>query len=286
MKKAAFVVWLCSAVSLFGQTSLVDQGRAALSRDPEKAATLLEKAVAESPNNAEAHYLLGSAYGSMAQHASIFGQPGLAKKTHDEFERAVQLDPNLIDARLGLIEYYMLAPGFMGGDREKAVQQANEIKKRDVFDGHRAFATIYRHEKKPELARKEYVDAVKEMPTSAKARYWLGISYLTADKNYKEAAEQFEAAIKVDASYMPAWFRIGQMAALSGTTLQRGEEALQKYLAYTPDHTDPPLYRAHYWLGVIYEKEGRKAEARQSFATSLKINPSQPDVAEALKKIS
>src|SRR5207253_9653669 len=186
VKKTAFVVWLCSAVSLLGQTSLVDQGRAALGRDPEKAATLLEKAVAESPNNAEAHYLLGSAYGSMAQHASIFGQPGLAKKTHDEFERAVQRDPNLIDARLGLIEYYMLAPGFMGGDREKAVQQANEIKKRDMFDGHRAFASIYRHEKKPELARKEYVDAVKEMPTSAKARYWLGISYLTADKNYKE----------------------------------------------------------------------------------------------------
>jgi Tfp pilus assembly protein PilF len=287
MKTTACALTVCLAVSAFGQTTLIEQGRAALNRnDPATAANLLEKAVAQSPNSAEAHYLLGNAYGTLAERASIFHQPGLARKTKHEFDRAVQLDPSHVEARMGLIEFYIVAPGFMGGDEKKAFEQANEIKKRDLLNGHRAFAHIYSLQKKPDLARKEWVDAVREQPGSPKAHYWLGTSYLTADKNYKSAAEEFEASVKLDPAYMPGWFQIGHMAALSGANLQRGEEALQKYLAYTPKLDEPQLYRAHFWLGGIYEKEGKKAEARQSYMTSLRINPTQKDVAEALKKIS
>jgi Tfp pilus assembly protein PilF len=279
-----FTLFVCASTS--AQTSLIDQGRAALLRnDAETAVNLLEKAVAQSPNNAEAHDLLGNAYGTLAEHASIFKMPGLARKAHAEFERAVQLDPNYLDARFALIEFYMLAPGFLGGSEEKAIAQANEIKKRDAIDGHRAFGLIYQHRKKPDLARKEYVDAVKEQPNSPKARYWLGVSYYP-DKNYKAAAIEFETAVRIDPSYMPGWFQIGHVAALSGSDLDRGEEALRKYLTYTPAHDEPPVYRAHYWLGAIYEKLGKKSEAKASYATSLRLNSSQKDVAEALKRLS
>ena len=279
-----FALFVCASSS--AQTNLIEQSRAALQHnDPETAASLLEKAIAQSPNNAEAHYLLGDAYGTLAQHASIFSKPGLAKKARAEFERAVQLDPNFVDARFALIEFYMLASGFLGGDEQKAIAQANEIKKRDAVDGHRAFALIYQHQKKPDLARKEYVDAVKEQPNSPKAHYWLGISYFP-DKNYKAAATEFDAAVRIDPSYMPAWFQIGHAAALSGNDLDRGEEALRKYLGSTPGHDDPPLYRAHFWLGSIYEKQGKKSEAKASYTTSLRINPSQKDAAEALKRVS
>jgi Tfp pilus assembly protein PilF len=278
---------LCCAAVSFAQGTLLDQGRAAMQRNEyETAANLLEKAVAQNPNSAEAHFLLGEAYGSLAQNAIFFKQPGLASKTHREFARAAELDPNNLDARFSLIEFYMIAPGFMGGDEKKAFEQAGEIRKRDGMRGHQAYAYIYTRQKKHDLARKEYVDAVKEQPNSPKTHYWLGISFLTADKNYKGAAEEFEMAVKLEPSYMPGWFQIGHMAALSGANLQRGEESLQKYLAYTPKQDEPQHYRAYYWLGGIFEKQGKKGEARQSYATSLKINPRQPDVAEALKKIS
>jgi len=287
MKTILCVLSVCVAAAAFGQTALIDQGRAALQRnDYEAAVAILEKAVAQTPNSAEAHQLLGEAYGSLAQRVNIFKQASLASKTHHEFERAVQLDPNLLDARMGLVEFYMLAPGFMGGDEKKAFAEAGEIKRRDTLRGHQAFAYIYGRQKKPDLARKEYVDAVRDEPNSPKSHYWLGISFLTADKNYKSAAEEFEMAVKIDPTYMPGWFQIGHMAALSGANLQRGEEALQKYLAYTPKSEEPQHYRAYFWLGGIYEKQGKRAEARQSYATSLRINPRQPDVAEALKKIS
>ena len=280
-----FVAGVC--VIAPAQTTLLEQGRAAMQRgDYETAANLFEKAVAQNPNSSDAHEHLAEAYGSLAQKANIFKQASLASKTHHEFARAAELDPNNLDARMGLIEFYMLAPGFMGGDEKKAVQEANEIKRRDSMRGHQAFAYIYGRQKKPDLARKEYLDAVREEPNSPKSHYLLGISFLQADKNYKSAAEEFEMAVKLDPAFMPGWFQIGHMAALSGANLQHGEEALQKYLAYTPKPDEPQHYRAYFWLGGIYEKQGKRAEARQSYAQSLRINPRQPDVAEALKKIS
>jgi Tfp pilus assembly protein PilF len=214
-----FAVGLSS--SLIAQTTLIDQGRAALNKnDAERAAELLEKAVAATPNNAEAHFFLGEAYGSMAQKASLFKQPGLAMKTRDEFERAVQLDPNLLDARMGLIDFYLLAPGFMGGDEQKAFAQAAEIRKRDPVMGHRAFGRIYHRQKKPDLARKEYTDSVKEQPSSPKTHYFLGAFLFTNDKNYNAAMQEFESAIKLDAAYMPSWFQLGHVAALSGSNME------------------------------------------------------------------
>ena len=53
-----------------------------------------------------------------------------------------------------------------------------------------------------------------------------------------------------------------------------------------PKSDEPGLHRAHFWLGQIYEKTGRKAEAKASYATSLKLNPDQKDVTEALKRVS
>jgi tetratricopeptide (TPR) repeat protein len=253
--------------------------------DDAAAAALFTKAVEQNPKSADAHYWLANAYGSQAQKAGLFGAASLASKTHAEFEKAVELDPNHVQARFGLVEFFAMAPGFMGGSFDKAFEQAAEIKKRDSLMGHRAFAVIYSHQKKPELARKEYVEAVREQPNSAKAHIALG-TIIAVEKNYSGAASEFETAVKLEPAYMPGWFYLGRAAAEGGTNAARGEEALHKYLAYTPKSDEPSLARAHFWLGALEERAGRKAEAKASYATSLKLNPNQKDVAEALKRVS
>ncbi|HKO55615.1 MAG TPA: tetratricopeptide repeat protein, partial [Thermoanaerobaculia bacterium] len=257
---AAVVVALC-AFSALAQNDPFTLGKAAMERnDAEAAVGFFEKAVAAQPKNALYHFWLGNAYGSQAQKANMFSQARLAGKTKDEFERAVQLDPNLLDARFGLIDFYTMAPAIIGGSEEKAIQQAAEIKKRDSLQGHRAMARIYSRQKKTDLARNEWLAAVKEQPTSAKAHNGLAGFYLGVDKNNAAAMTEAEAAVKADPSYMPAWFRVGQVAANAGTNLLRGEEAMKKYLAYKPQDNEPGLADANYWLGMIYEKMGRKAE--------------------------
>jgi tetratricopeptide (TPR) repeat protein len=268
------------------QTPLIDQGRALIEkRDYERAAEVLEKAVAATPKAAEGHYLLGAAYGEQALTASLFSRASLATKSKEQMEQAIQLDPNHLDARMGLVQFYTMAPALVGGSDAKAMEQAAEIKKRDAVRGAAAFAYLYNHDKKPELARKEYVDLVRANPNSPRAHVALAVQYII-DKNYPPASTEVEAALKLDPNYQQAWFRVGQLAALSGTNFARGEEALRKYLAYTPKMNELPLYRAHYWLGQIFEKTGRKAEAKASYETSLKLRPEQKDVAEALKRVS
>jgi tetratricopeptide (TPR) repeat protein len=255
-------------------------------KDAPRAAGLLEKAVAIRPDSAEIHYRLGSAYASIAATANPFKQASMAGKFKAEMESAVQLDANYIDARMRLVDFYMMAPGLMGGSETKALEQAAAIRQRDSFQGHRAFARIYIRQKNFDLARKEYVDAVREQPTSARAHTALGTFVATNDKNYRGAFDEIEKALQLDAAYMPAWFRIGQVAALSGTNHARGEEALKKYLAYDAKDDEPEISTAHYHLGQIYESQGRKAEARQSYATALRLSPGTKTYEESLKRVS
>jgi len=254
--------------------------------DADTAVESLESAVTKKPAVAEYQYWLGNAYGAMAQNANIFRQPGLASKTRASYERAVELDPNLLPARFALIDFYTLAPAIMGGSQEKAMQQAAEIRKRDSFQGHRAVARVYTRQKKLDLARDEFLAAVREEAASARAHTTLASFYALNDKNYKAAFDELDAATAADANYMPAWFRVGQIAALSVSNLPRGEDALKKYLAYQPKDDEPALSSAYYYLGMIHEKQGHKSEARQNYSNGLRFAPKAKFLLEAMKRVS
>ena len=96
-----------TALPIDDADELVAQGRTAIRRgDGERAAELLEKAVALRPNSAEAHYWLGRAYGAIGENAhNPFKQMSIGGKMKNEAERALRLDPNYIDARFMLIAY-------------------------------------------------------------------------------------------------------------------------------------------------------------------------------------
>ena len=108
----------------------------------EQAVEALEKAVLLDGANAEYHLWLGRAYGYSAQRASILWQFPLARKVRVHFEKAVALDPNNIDARADLAEYYLRAPRILGGGKEKAEAQAHEISQRNLEEGLRIWRMI------------------------------------------------------------------------------------------------------------------------------------------------
>src|SRR5258706_10469795 len=80
-----------------------------------KASEFLEQAVARDSTNAECVLWLGRAYGRRAETSSPFTAPGYASKARQMFERAVALDPTNRDAIGDLFDYYLDAPGFLGG---------------------------------------------------------------------------------------------------------------------------------------------------------------------------
>jgi len=276
-----------AAVSLPAQPTPVEQGRAAMSRgDSDAAIDILEKAVAQSPKSADAHYALGTAYAAKVQAGGILAAAKYASKIKEEWLTASTLDPRHVDARFGLVQVYAGAPGVMGGSFEKAFEQAKEIKAIDPVVGHRAYALVYSQQKKPDLANKEYADAIREEPGSAKARGYYGQYLAGVEKNYAAASAEFEAALKLDPQYMAALYHLGRVASLANTNLERGEEALKQYLAHTPKENEPSLASAHYFLGAVYEKEGKKAEAKEAYQAALKLNPTLKQASEALGRVS
>ena len=220
------------------------------------------------------------------QASGLFGAARYASRVREEFEKAVALDPKYVDARYGLVQVYAAAPGIMGGSYDKALEQAKEIRALDPIFGHRAYAFVYSQQKKLDLARKEYADAIREHPDSARARGYYGQYLASVEKDYPAAFAELEAAVTLDPGYMPAYYHLGRTASLSGSNLARGEEALRKYLAYTPKDNEPTHAGAHYHLGAVYEKQGRKDEARQCYRAALALNPSFKQATEALKRLS
>jgi tetratricopeptide (TPR) repeat protein len=217
--------------------------------------------------------------------AGMFKMLPLARKAEAAFARAVELDPDFLDARFALMEFHLMAPGVLGGSVDTARNQAVEIRRRESLAGHRAFAALAVAEKDLDGARNEHLAALEEQPGPAAARYWYGVFLMITTKEYEAAREQFAAALALDPGYRAAQFQIGHVAALSGTSLDEGKAALLEYLEHEPGPSDLPLYRAHYWLGLLNERLGDRPAARRHLEEARKIRPNDKETRKALARL-
>jgi tetratricopeptide (TPR) repeat protein len=86
----------------------------------EEAVKLGEQCVAAHPQVSNCHLALGNALGAKAVTAGIMSAIGYAGTIRDAFKKAVELDPQNMDARFSLLQYYMSAPVIVGGGTSKA----------------------------------------------------------------------------------------------------------------------------------------------------------------------
>src|SRR5262245_18796855 len=135
---------------------------------------MAEKSIALDPRNSVYHQWLGRAAGRKAEVSNPFTAFNLARKVRNEFERAVAFDPNNVSARADLAEYYLEAPGFLGGDKHKARQQADAVSQRDPALG-RYMAARVEEKKGTGQAEQEYKKAI-EASSSDAARYWIELA--------------------------------------------------------------------------------------------------------------
>ncbi len=241
-----------------------------------------EEATEADPKQADYFNWLGNTYGTIAQNANIFKQGLLAPKMKKAWEKTIDLDKKNLDARQSLIQYYLRAPGFMGGSVDKAKEVARQIVTFDAAEGHRQLGDIFANEKKPGEAEKEYQEAVK---ANGEYVFVLANFYLN-QKQYEKAFVLFEEAVKKNPSDFVSIYQIGKSAALSGQRLERGEECLKKYLAHTPAQNEPSHAGANMRLAQIKEKRGSKAEAKKLFETALKLDGTLAEAKEGLERTS
>lgn len=263
----------------------LEQGRALLrSNKLEEAAEALEAAVEAAPGDAEAHHLLGAAYGRQAGAGSMFTKMRLAGKVREHFERAVALAPTNVEYRESLIQFYAQAPAVAGGGVDKARAQAAEIAKLDPVRGDLAYATIARAENKPDEALVRLKAAQAKRPDDPRLALQVGL-VMQEQKKYDDAFAWFQQTVQRDPGAMAAWYQIGRTAVLSDSRHAEGEAALKRYLAGQPAEQDPPHAAAHWRLGMLYELMQRVAEARAQYQAALKLDPEHAESKAALKKL-
>jgi len=249
-------------------------GRIALARQkPGDAAEWFEKAARRDDANALYHYWLGSALGEEAQNANKLRQPFLARRVKASFERAVQRDPTMVEPRLGLVDFYSVAPGVMGGSMTKAREQAGELLKLNPMRGHMAMARIAARERDAAGEEQELRAAIEAAPDSTPPYLNLA-ALLRRQSRWDDAFAIYERWIGIrpnDPLPRALW---GITAGQSGRNMERGERELDFYLANLPEDVSPVTVSAvHYRRGQIYERTGRLDRAKAAYDEAVRLNP-------------
>jgi tetratricopeptide (TPR) repeat protein len=250
----------------------------------EPAASAFEQAVRADDRAAAYHYFLGRAYGAQAQRASMMSRASLARKTKAEFERAVQLDPEFLDAREGLMQYYLQAPGFMGGSPQKAREQAHEVRKRAPYRGALLYATLAARDKDLAGAVRELDGMTRQFPDSTAPYVQLAVLQ-SQQKNWPAVWAAVDRLGRARPDAPAGWYAAGRAAAESGEQLDRGAGALARYLATTPAAGAPTLGAAHWRLGMIRERQGRRDDARAEYEAAVRLDPRLKDARAALDRL-
>ena len=167
----------------------------------------------------------------------------------DAMEKAVAMNPDDLDAREGLFQFYSRAPFFVGGSSAKAAAQLEEIRRRDPDR-----ATV------------------------------LAVIAKTDAKDYAAAFALCDGVLRRHPDDYTALYQYGRTASMSGQNLDRGLACLEHALQFEPPTPTSPLH-THIWyrIGAIQQKLGHLAEAKHAYETSVQLDPSNQTAANALK---
>src|SRR5450432_3387090 len=250
----------------------------------DRAVTWLEKASALDSGSSSAAYWLGRAYGQQAIRGSTLVRIRLVGKIHRAFDRAVQIDPDNIDARIGLVEFFLRAPAFMWGSESKARAQAQTIREREPLHGHRAFARLNEIRKRFDLAAAEYESAIQEFPTRREPFYWIEWSAIDR-RDWPAAFGAMERLLTAEPDDAGPLYEIGKLAALSGLQMPRGESSLHRYLSHEPKGMEASIAMAHAQLAAIHERRGERREAREEYSAALRLDPGLWEANEGITRL-
>jgi len=243
-----------------------------------------KQAVKLNNKNTQYYLMLGNAYMQKAQRVGKLASIGIARKCRRSWEKAVELDATNIEARMSLVGFYSMAPGIVGGGKDKARKQAATILTLDKTRGHLAYAMIYERENDFENCEKEYLAALELSEKKSSILMDLGMLY-KQNKKFELAAKQFESVVKLDSTAIGAYYY------LADNCLQSGEEYLQgiMHADFFIDNLKPndKVNQAwgHLLKGKLYEKLQLLADARKAYQAALERNPDCRPAAKALKAL-
>lgn len=228
-----------------------------------------EAAVSAAPNQSDNYLWLGRAYGMKAAKANPLSAFSLARKVVAAFEQAVQLNPSNVAAMRDLGEYYVAAPGIVGGGVEKAHQLAAKMMPVSATKAHRLLAEIAEKQGDPAKAEAEYKHAV-EAERSAESLVDLAQFYQDR-KEYDQSTATVQAAMRLDRPRDAAAVDAASILITTNRSLPVAEKLLRDYLESPAQSDAAPVFKVHVQLGDLLLQRGDKDGAAEEYKASISL---------------
>jgi Flp pilus assembly protein TadD len=206
--------------------------------DYKKATEALDKAAAANPDSGEIALWLGRAYGRRAETSSPFTAPGHASKARQWFEKAVELSPKNTEAFSDLFEYYLEAPGFLGGGFDKAQAVAAKMAALDAAEGHWAQAKLAEKRKEFGSAEEQLRRAIEASPQRV-GRILDLAKFLARQGRFQDADQTFARAEKVAPNSPKVIFAKADTYIKTGRNVDLAKVLLKRYLTMKLSPEDP-----------------------------------------------
>ena len=215
-----------------------------------KASETLEKAVAADPSNSEYEMWLARAYGRRAETSTPFTAPGYASKTRQHFEKSVQLNPRNLEALSDLFEYYLEAPGFLGGGFQKAAAIAGRIAAQDAAEGQLAQAKLA-EEKKDYHAAEEHLQLAIEAAPKQAGRHIDMARFFASQGRFQEAERSFARAESLAPGSAELLYARAETYIKYVKNMELAKDLLKRYLSMKLTVDDPPRSSAEKLLRKV-----------------------------------
>ena len=264
---------------------------AALANLPDKlenADELVEQAIEKHPNNHELHRLASAIKFSLAQQASIFSAPGLAKDGLALLERAYKLAPDDKKVLSSLIGFYSNAPGIVGGDEEKAIALAKEWQQHAPLLGGLALVDALIKDDQQSQADALFNQLKQDYPLSHQINAKLARE-AAEDKDYALSVKHLNLAIKQsdkDTEKHEYLYQLGRLTAEHKLDATSGIKAIEQYLAFYQGSQNQKLVWAKARLAKIYANN-KEVEKAKSLITEIQpVAKDDKQLKKELKRIN
>jgi tetratricopeptide (TPR) repeat protein len=225
---------------------------------------------------------LGRAFGLKASHAGLFAALPLAKKVCSAFERAVELDGGNIHAMSDLGEFYVSAPGIVGGGLDKAQALAAKMQPRYPAQAHRLLALIAEKKDDMATAEAEFKQAIA-VGKSPDAYIELGHFYRHQRKTDK-VLPTLQAGVDADRRRDAALVDAASILTAAHLSPQFAESLLHTYLSSPAKSDEAPAFKVHLQLGKLLAQRGDSAGAHREYAAAAALAPNYAPAHKAMQE--
>lgn len=227
-----------------------------------------EAAAAAAPSSSNYTLALARAYGAKAAHAGALTGMRLVGKIRGSFERAVQLDPNNVEALSDLGQFYVEAPGMVGGGVDKARALVLRLQPLSPARSHRLSAMIAAKQKNDAHAEQEY-QAELAVAQSAEAYVDLA-SFYRSHKQWDKAEDSAKQALEHDPRRGPDTLDATQVLIDMKRDAPAVQSALRGYLK-APQGNVASYAKANVLLAGSLSNSGDAAGAKAAYQAALSL---------------